>query len=463
MRLRGALATAGGLTLACGGLGTPDAQLDPAEILRRGGDYAGAIALLEERLEANPEDAASWRLMGDVRLSRGQAYADRWKQNLKGALNAWAQSAGLAPENCGTWSRLAAGYAIAAPGEDTRAALAAIAELPDTDPACASGVRLALEVMSTPTDDAWQAAREALPAGASDPEILASAHPQLAARYAPFAEASADWSWLPVNETAPVAQGGWFSVLSVPARATGVQGATTRSFSRPGILEISSAQPDRLVFLDGQDTRYREARGRVKASACPGTTWFIHGSENMPQGYCTDRAWDPSASPVYDPALLVPTGTAHFELSKVSRAVIQDEPWREGSVRCVKGAVGRMIVDMPTCEVRYEVPIPVRRAVSPESGLPAHSREHARKRVEASEMRVIYGDGLADALSRGQVAVGMPYASFALSRHDLTGCQGKGLFFKTRLEGEQIDFACDFDDKTYSFEDMVLVGIADAD
>ncbi len=177
--------------LACGGLlgdGPPenscdqDAALDAedkAEQLRRLGDFAGAEALLVERLTADPGDARARRLLGDVNFTRGQRFAQRWKENLGWALEAYAQSLAVDPTSCLTWGR----YAAAAVAASENEALAPTREQIDALPLeqgwelCPSNALLEIELLRKPTQQEYDIVRRRLEASAASGQILAEAAP----------------------------------------------------------------------------------------------------------------------------------------------------------------------------------------------------------------------------------------------------------------------------------------------
>lgn len=458
------LAVALVLSLACGGAtpipeGPKTDPDDPAELARLAGDFAGAEAMLKERLRADNTDAATWRLLGDVNLSRGKAYQQRWMKNLKWARESYAGAVAVDPEDCLSWGRLAATLLMASANEQTAASADELDELPlDIGwEVCGGAALLQIEELRRPSPEAVDAARRTLGSKGTPYTALAAAAPNLVAAYERVDVSKVQWKQA-YDRPAPSARGD-FVVLQTPTVASGVAGAKGRSFTYAERLTITRPSGKNLIYLDARFPQRIPSQGVVKSDGCPGTRWHLEGPDRYPVGQCVAGRYSPAGSPVYEPARLRKAGPSHYEHSRIAGAVVDVFDIAEGSVRCTGGVVGRLMVDVPTCNVDYDQAIRQTRAVSSAAGLTAYDVEHAERMVEAKRMAAVYGEDLATHLSEGNVGIGIPYAMFAYTQPTLQGCKGRGLFSKADIVDDAIEFTCPLMGATYTFRELTLVDI----
>ncbi|MEQ1503940.1 MAG: CPBP family intramembrane glutamic endopeptidase [Myxococcota bacterium] len=373
--LRGAWIAAGvAAVLGCAGLGpggsVGDAAVDAgdeAEIARVAGDFTGAEAILNRRLKADPRDARSWRLLGDVDVSRGQRFPERWKENLGWAIEAYASAVTLAPTDCRAWGRLA--VAVVAAAENPATAV---------PPETVAGWPLAAGIDACPGAPALQLAL------ASTVEPAGSEVVRAAVGGAPLG--SIGWgSWIP---DPPASPGAPFVVTAIPTTGGAVDGSAPRAFTAPERITVTRVEGDgggaRVVYADRRFAATVPAFAVTRAPACPGTTWTFVGPDRMPTGECAPGPQDRQASELYDPAILRPAGAAHFHEPSIRLATLSWDTVADTPVTCVGEPVGRQFVDTPSCRVRYDRAVPQTRWVPRSSGRVAASVEHADRILAAA-------------------------------------------------------------------------------
>ncbi len=444
-------------SLACGGAGELAEILpveivpeDPIRAIIANGDYPLAESMLNRRFAENPKDRDAFELLGDLNMHRGQNFNLKWQENLQRAQTAYVEAVRLDPRDCGAWTRLAMAVVSASTNPEIRVTPDDLAGMPVSDgwAACPGAASiLALEDLRTPL----QVLEDP---DAVEGDLVAKQRPYLVRWYASMGLSDLDWKRSFRRKRA--ADGSLFVVLETPTTARGLHGSVARTITAPETVKIEGTEETEVTFLDRRSSASRPGSGKVLATACPGTHWEM-GSDKFPSGYCQSVPYDARQSPIYDASLLTPTGHAYYEISPTKGATIDRDGIVPGSVRCLHGPVERMLVDTPTCSVTYSIPIPVRRAVSHERGLVAHSYEHADAMVRARRMGAVWGDEVAAHIVRGEIAVGMPFSLFVASQDDLTGCKGRGIFTRAVFDGRQASFTCTMDDMTYHFEDLVLV------
>jgi hypothetical protein len=457
-----------GFVLACSGSDDVSAEAaaeaaldaeDPAEVARRAANYAEAERLLNMRLNADPNDARSWRLLGDVNFSRGQRYREKWQNNLVWAREKYTHSLTVDPTNCVTWGRLATAVVAAAENEVTRATPEELLGLPLADgwEACGGAPLLALEMAREPNDSQLTAARRELTSSATWGELQAAAAPWQKQAIDQAARADRDWRDLLVRPEP--AGGGTFVVLDLPVTASGVKGAKPRSFTYPEWLSIGSVSGDRLVFRDRRFPERIPSSGRVLATACPGTKWNLDGPDNLPVGTCTAGRYDRTQSPVYDPDRLRKADLAFYHHPSISEAEI---PWvdiADDSILCKGGPVGRRFEEIPSCEVSYDRAIPQTRSIPADVGLSALDQPHGEKMVQHLRAEAFWGPELADHLGRSRVALGMSYPEFVAAWPDLRGCMGRAVYQRSDIVDGAFEFTCTLSPWDFTFRDLTLIDI----
>jgi hypothetical protein len=444
--------------LGCGGLFSgPDpvaqeAELDAgdsAEQKRLRGDYEGAEKELKRRLNVNPRDARAWRLLGDVHFTRGQYYREKWSTNLGWAWDAYTSAVNVDPTSCLTWGRLAATAIAVSENPEFAIPRDQLDALPLEAgwEACQGATLLELEFRRVP-EPRPESLRE-----------LAGAAPWMVS--AVVRQDHSSLSWKEVLARPELASGAAFVVFpKSPITAGSVDGSKPRSFTYPEWLTVGSASAGRIVYLDRRFPERVPAIGVTRAPACRGTKWELQGANKVPVGQCRAGPHDRRVSEVYDPNQLRPAGTSHFHQPSIAPATVDWNDVAEDSVSCTGGAVGRMFVDTPSCQVAYDRAIPQRRSISSDgTGLVALSAEHAAKMVDVANGQELLGNDLADQLARGRVAEGLAYSLFTLSQPDLTGCRGRGIYQKARFVEGAVEFECKLGAVTYQFREMTLVGV----
>jgi hypothetical protein len=453
------------LSLACGGLAGDfgrEAALDAgdeAERARLAGDFAGAEAILQRRLQADPSDARSWRLLGDVNLTRGQRFTERWKENLGWALDAYEEAVRREPTSCLIWGRIAAVVVGASENEAIAIPAARIEALPlDRGWAsCAGPAMLSLVHQRLPTAAALASAN--VPPDASEADRMAKAAPWLVEAVA-RTELSIAWEPL-LSPPEPTAQAP-FVVLEVPTTGASVGGSAPRRFTHPEWQLVSRVAGDRLVYLDRRFAAQVPEEALTRAPGCPGTEWTLQGEDRVPVGTCTAGPHDRRASDLYDADILRPTGVAHFHEPSIDRARISWATVADKPVRCLGGPVGRQFYDTPSCRVAYDRAVPVTRSIPKAAGIVAQSEAHAELAVRAARSEALFGPEVAGHLARSEAGVGMPYALYTWAQPDLTGCRGRGVFTKLRIVDGGLEFECNAQERVVRFRELALVEIAPA-
>lgn len=464
-----ALAAAAGGVLACSGLLGDDgpsfseeAKLDAgdeAEQARLRGDFAGAEAILRRRLEADPDDPRAWRLLGDVNFTRGQRFVQKWKENLGWAVDAYTRAVEIDPTSCLAWGRLAATVVAAGENETTQVPRERLDALPlDAGwQSCPGATLLELELRRVPSADEVGAVRRKLSWDAAEAEVLATAAPWMR-----DAVGRVDLSGMEWREVLPRPEVGGdthYVVLKTPVVAQSVENSKPRSFTYPEWLRIIRVAGGRIVYLDRRFPERVPSTGVTRATGCPGTTWTLEGPDRVAVGKCVAGAHDGRASEVYEPALLRPAGAAHYHHPSIAPATIGWIDIAEQSVSCLGGPVGRMFVDVPSCQVSYDRAIPQKRSIPVDVGLTAWSEEHARRMVDAARSAPLFGEALADKLARGQLGAGLPYGMFVWTQPDLTGCKGRGIYNKAQIVDGAIEFTCTLGELTVSFRELTVVDV----
>lgn len=464
------MVSVGLVNLACSGLlpGARDAAvvqapdvIEAAEAALAEADYTGAEAILNARLKEAPDDAHTWRMLGDVNLVRGQHYKERWKENLGWAVDAYAAAVKHAPEDCAAWARLGAVVISAAENPATKVPREVLDALPldAGGAACPAAGLLAVEFARAPSPDELDAVARRIGAEASGPEALAVAAPWMAAASRRYDAAAVEWG--PGCERPPLAAGVPFVVTELPVTGASVDGSEPRRFSSVEWVTPTSVSAERLVYVDRRFPKTVAERAVTRAPGCPGTRWELQGSDRIPTGSCVAGGHDRRASELYDPARLRVAGAAHFHQPSIAAAAV-DWDTVAGAVTCVGGPVGRMFVDVPSCPVSYDRAIHQTRSIPRSSGLPAWSVEHAEAATFAGRAGKLVGEDVAKHLVRGEVGAGLPYTWFAWTQPELPGCRGRGVFQKLARVDGGLEFSCAIRGKAYKFRDLVLVEVSAA-
>ena len=455
-------------SLACGGNDPISAdaaaeaaldQEDPAELARRAANYQEAERLLNQRLTEDPNDARSWRLLGDVNFSRGQRYRERWKENLQWAREKYTHALTVDPTNCVTWGRLATTVVAAQENENTRAPVSELLALPLDQgwEHCGSAPMLALAFAREPSVEERDTARRQATNQAPWGEVEALAAPWKVEAVQRASKAERDWRKLLVRPEP--AGGGTFVVLDFPVNAAGVNGAKPRTFTYPEWLTIRSAAGDRLVFVDRRFPQRIPSIGRVLATACPGTTWDLDGPDNLPVGTCKAGTYDRSKSPVYDPDRLRNADMAFYHHPSIKEAQIAWSDIADDSIVCSGGNVGRRFEEIPSCQVSYDRAIPQTRSIPSTVGLMALDQAHGEKMVDHLRGEKLWGAELAAHLGRGEVALGMSYTEFVAAWPDLKGCLGRAVYNRTDIAEGAFEFTCELAPWNFTFRDLTLIDI----
>ena len=432
-------------SLACAGLGADELeqqaaidQDDPAEQARLAGDFTGAEALLQQRLRADPNDARSWRLLGDVNLTRGQRYPERWKENLGWALDAYEKAVRLDPASCAAWGRLAAVVIGASENEAIAVPRARLESLPLSKgwEACAGPALLSLVFQRQPT-----AAELVGDDENSEVDRMAAAAPWLVDAVGRVDLSGLDFAT--VRPTVAAAPGAPFVVLKVPTTGASVDGSTPRKFTHPEWQVVSRVAGDRVVYLDRRYAAQVPEQAITRAPGCPSTTWTLEGGGRRPVGTCVAGPHDRRASDLYDPDVLRPAaGDSHFHEPSIAKALIPWSTVADKPIRCLGGPVGRQFFDTPSCTVSYDRAVPVTRSLPADVGVVALSEAHAERIVRAARSQALWGAEMADHLARGEIGVGLPYELYTWAAPDLTGCRGRGVFTKLTIVDGGLEFAC---------------------
>ena len=456
-------------SLACGGNDPISAdaaaeaaldQEDPAELARRAANYQEAERLLNQRLTEDPNDARSWRLLGDVNFSRGQRYRERWKENLGWAREKYTHALTVDPTNCVTWGRLATTVVAAQENELTRASNEELLSLPLDQgwEHCGGAPMVALAFARVPDTDQLDAAQRQATNRAPWGEVQALAAPWQVEAVQRATKADRDWRKLLVRPEA--GSSGTFVVLDFPVTASGVNGAKPRKFDYPEWLTIRNATGGRLVFVDRRFPQRVPSIGRVLATACPGTTWDLDGPDNLPVGTCKAGSYNRSRSPVYDPERLRNADMAFYHHPSISEAEIAWSDIADDSIVCSGGPVGRRFEEIPSCQVSYDRAIPQTRSIPDSVGLMAVSREHGEKMVDHLRAEKLWGKDLAAHLGRSEVALGMSYTEFVAAWPELKGCLGRAVYNRSDVVDGAFEFVCELDPWNFTFRDLTLIDIS---
>lgn len=451
------------LPLACSGLlpvaPSEDAGDEAVAALARE-DFAGAEAILNRRLEADPKDARSARILGDVNLIRGQRFQEKWKENLGWAIDAYVLSVKNDPASCPTWGRLAGALVAAADNPATAVPRSTLDALPLAAgwAACPGAALLEVEWHRRPTEAELGAADLYLTGEASETERLAAAAPWIADGVRKVDLSGVDWQ----APARPALAGGTaFVVLEVPVTGDAVAGSDPRPFTTPERLTIHRVVGNHLVYVDRRFPARVPEIAFTRTTGCPGTTWDLQGVDRVPVGTCAAGKQDRRASELYDPKILKPTGIAHFHEPSIRLAEIPWEAVADKTVMCLEGPVGRLFVDTPSCQVSYDRAIPQTRSLPIDAGLTAWSPEQAERWVGAARGVRLFGDA-APHLARGEAGVGLPFGLFAWTWPELPGCNGRGVYTKLQIVDGALEFACTVQGATYVFRELSLVEISPA-
>lgn len=455
-----------GLSLACGtdgGLGLGDEEkkpLDPAEKLRRQGDFLGAEDLLDVRIEQDPGDAEAYKILGDVKVSRAQKNRKKWVKNLKAALNAYKSAVKEEPTNCKYWNRLA--FAVASASEDDQVKVSRewLDELPLETGwfECPGGSLAIIEENRLPTEEEKRAANQKMGGQATQYQILAASKPDLVEGYKRVNVSELEWK-APRQDVEP-AEGRYFVVLEGPVQARVDGGEGSRELLGPEWMSIARVDGTNVVFRDTKVRSKTRAQGVVKAGACPGTSWSL-GNDGVPLGYCVTGPYNPKRSRVYDTRRLKVASASHYDQPTIEEAKVDGSTIVQGSVKCTGGAVGRLFVEEATCAVEYYRASALHRVVPAAAGLVAETQEEAERMVDAYGMGAVYGPTLGKRLARGEYAEGMPWPLWAQTRlqDDLRTCTGRRLLQRSWFEEDSVEFYCDVGRKHHHFRDFVYLGV----
>lgn len=469
------VALVGGVGLGCSGLvgGGEDPGFegeaaldaaDEAELARRAGDFVGAEAILKRRLATAPDDARSWRLLGDVNLNRGQRFPQRWKENLGWAVDAYLTAVTKDPRSCVAWGRLAAAVVGSAENEATEVPREVLDGLPLDQGwgACLGSAAMAeLELHRLPTDAELTAAAGRLDADASTYERRAAAAPWMVTAIHRLDLGDVAWRRILIDrEPAP---GAAFVVRRVPTTGGSVDGSEPRRFVAPEWVTVSQVSGERLVYLDRKFAGHVAQRAVTRAPGCPGTTWTLEGADRAPKGACAAGPQDRRASELYDPDILKPAGVAHYHEASIGRAVIPWEVVADKPVSCLGGPVGRLFIDTPACQVSYDKTVPQARSLAVDVGQVAESEAHAAQIVDAARAGPMVGDAIAAHLADGEVGPGLPYSLYAMAQPDLTGCRGRGVYTKLTFVDGALEFDCYAQGMRFRFRELELASIVAAE
>ncbi len=455
-----------GLSLACGtdaglpGLGGGDKETpDPAEKLRRQGDFLGAEGLLEVRLAENPGDAEAFKILGDVKVSRAQKNRKKWVKNLKDALDAYKSAVMEEPTNCKYWNRLAFAVASASEDDQVKVSTAWLDELPLETGwfECPGGSLAILEDNRAPTDEQKARASQAMGGQASRYQLFAATKPDLVEGYKRINLGELEWK-APRQVVEP-AEGLFFVILEGPVQARVDKGEGSRELLGPEWMSIVRVEDSSVVFRDTKVRSKTRAQGVVKAGACPGTSWSL-GNDGMPLGYCVKGPYNPKRSRVYDPRRLKVASPSHYDQPTIEDAKVDGSTIVQGSVSCTGGAVGRLFVEEATCSVEYYRASAIHRIVPAAAGLVAETQEEAERMVDAYGMGAVYGPALGKRLARGEYAEGMPWPLWAQTRlqDDLYTCTGRRLLQRSWFKEDTVEFYCSVGRKHHHFRDFVYLG-----
>jgi len=323
--------------------------------------------------------------------------------------------------------------------------------------ACRGPSMAAIAFAKLPTEAQLDDARKATGYRGTWGEVQAAAAPWQVTAMQRIGNTDLGWKDLLVRPEP--ARGGTFVVLDFPVTAQGRSGATSRQFTYPEWLTIGSVSGDTFVFTDRRFPKRIPSIGRVKATACPGTSWDNEGPDRAPRGSCVAGAYDRSKSPVYDPDILRPADSVYYHHPSIGMAEIPFAKIADDSIVCSGGKVGRQMEDIPSCQVSYDEAVPQTRAIASTVGLMAMDQEHGEKMVRVLRAGPLYGEELANQLGRGRVAVGMSYVEFLEAWPDLKGCMGRALHTKSDIIDAGFEMECELGDWVFHFRDLALIDI----
>lgn len=457
-------------TLACsgdgGGLlgpGTPEADpVDPAEQLRIDGDFMHAEDLLEARIEANAADAEAYKILGDVKVSRGQAFRKKWDVNLKKAIEAYSKAVTIQPSNCTYWGRLA--FVVAAAQEDPATQISAETfQSWPTDTGwldCAGPSMLTIEAARPVAPTALDEARKTLGDEATRYQIEAFSRPKLVDGYKRVPLAELPWKE-PAEELEPKPDL-YFVVLEGPVKAKGTDNAAARTVGGPEWMKISRLQGAEIVFVDTKTRATARETGVVSADACPGTSWSI-GADGSPLGYCAAGPFNPGRSSLHDPGTLKAASKSHYHQPSIAKSVIDGDIVVQGSVECMGGPVGPLFVEKATCQVKYQRGASQSRTIPIAAGTVVATREEAVRQVDAFGMGAVYGPEIGKQLAKGSRPVGLPWTLVEQLEADMFSCTGRRLFQRAWFKDDAVEFHCTAGRNNFKFRDMAFVATEKAE
>lgn len=453
--------------LACGsgegimGLGGPGAEpVDPAEQLRREGDFLRAEDMLKARIEADPSDHVAHMIFGDVKVSRGQAYRKKWARNLRKARQSYKDAVMLAPTECRYWERLAFTVAASAEDPEVRTTQEFLADLPLETGwfECPSPALLVLEEARLPGADTQEQVREELGADATRFQLAAAANPHLIKAYQRLDLSSLPWGD-PVAEATAQA-GGYLVIFEGPVRARGMGGAQDRTIDGPEWVRIHEVLGDKISFRDTKVRSRAREDAIVLADGCPGTSWNL-GADGAPLGYCTPGPYDPRRTRLHDPDLLQVASASHWDQPTIDTSVIDRGIVVQGTVECLGGPVGRLMVDKATCRARFYRAATQLRTIPLLAGRVAATEGEAERMVDAYGMGALYGYDVGRALAEGRRAEGMPWSLFRQVETEVRTCTGRRLFQRAWFDDGHIVFYCNDSRENHKFVDLAYTGIDD--
>ncbi len=321
--------------------------------------------------------------------------------------------------------------------------------------ACRGPALLAIEFAKMASQEQWDEANKQTGYRGTWGEVQAVAAPWQVTAMQRASSGERQWKDLIVRPEP--GNGGTFVVLDFPVTATGRNGAQPRSFAYPEWITIGSVSGDTFVYTDRRFPKRVPKIGRVKANACPGTSWDNDGPDRAPRGQCVAGHYDRSKSPVYDPDILRPADNGYYHHPSIGMAEISWAKIADDSIVCSGGPVGRQFEDIPSCQVSYDEAIPQTRAISSSVGLMALDEEHGEKMVRVLRAGPLFGEELAGHLGRGRIAIGMSYTEFLEAWPDTKGCVGRAIHNKTDIIDAGFEFECELGDWVFHFRDLALI------
>ncbi|MBN2800178.1 MAG: hypothetical protein JXX28_13645 [Deltaproteobacteria bacterium] len=431
---------------------------DPAELLRQQGDFLRAEDMINARIEANPQDAEAYKILGDIKVSRGQAFRKKWDKNLGKAVEAYTKAVVIEPSNCTYWGRVAFVVSAAAESPETQLSGEALDQLPLEQGwfDCPGAALLAIEEARPLAEGAMAQAQRSLGADATRYQLEALTHPKLVEGYKKVPLAQLPWKE-PAEELEPK-PGLYFVVLEGPVKAKGMDNAQPRTVDGPEWMKIARVDAGEIVFTDTKTRAKAREQGVVTADACPGTSWSI-GSDGGPLGYCAAGPFNPSRSAIYDPGRLKIASGTHYHQPSIVKSVVDGDMVVQGSVSCLGGPVGRLFVEKATCSVQYYRAASQQRRISTAAGTVVPTREEAVRQVDAFGMGAVYGVETGRNLAKGSRPLGLPWTLVDQLETDMFSCTGRRLFQRAWFKDDGIEFYCTDGRNNYKFRDMVYVGL----